>query len=648
MKKSVKKPKLSKIPKYNKGGNVLTPVETTDVPYAKDPINLYGENLYLADLYNKSILTPNSTYVATPKIDMTLKGEKRSEVTPINSILHSQMPIVRKYPNGGFIKKVGEAGLNSLRSMADIPLTTIGLDDVISDDQYTGASSKFAKGYSDVVGGIGKAALPIAANIIAPGSGALVSAGQSTLSSINNDYIAKPEETMYNQGITSNINANPYAEYSYAKGGKTPDTTIEVEGNELEVSNGKILKDFKNKAKHTEGGYTYNAQSGNMIIPSKLRSKYLEGDKITRNTIEANLRKDQVARDRDQQEIVDIFEEGGASYKDGGTIHIKPQNKGKFTAAAKRAGMDVQEYASKVLANKENYSPTLVKRANFAKNATKFNHAMGGVIKKYQGPETGSSVIGVDEANEEMYSPLNPFYHVATGDSFAPLQSKNILNQQRSVPEIDTTKLQSIPKTDALGRTSFNPSNLQKAGYYGSMFAPIAYNLIKGTQKPQVLNPEQFQNPYENEAVSALRSRRIDTTPLLNRIRTSRMNALNNAKVAGNTGAYLSNAAQIEANTAQNMAEAELQAQDYNNRYKADLASGLGQFGSQRASRNLQIQDINDRNRAARNTMLASAAGQTSQAGQGIYGDEMRFNTLDDLYSNYEYDRSTGKWKFKS
>lgn len=57
--------------------------------------------------------------------------------------------------------------------------------------------------------------------------------------------------------------------------------------------------------------------------------------------------------------------------KEGG-IHIDPKNKGKFTAAAKRRGMGVQEFANKVMANKEDYSPLLVKRANFAKNAAKW------------------------------------------------------------------------------------------------------------------------------------------------------------------------------------------------------------------------------------------------------------------------------------
>lgn len=62
------------------------------------------------------------------------------------------------------------------------------------------------------------------------------------------------------------------------------------------------------------------------------------------------------------------------SGKDSG-IHIKKKNRGKFTAAAKRAGMGVQAYARKILsAPKGKYSATLRKRANFARNASKFKH----------------------------------------------------------------------------------------------------------------------------------------------------------------------------------------------------------------------------------------------------------------------------------
>lgn len=62
----------------------------------------------------------------------------------------------------------------------------------------------------------------------------------------------------------------------------------------------------------------------------------------------------------------------------GGSIHIKPSKKGTFTAAAKKHGKSVQEFASQVLANKDNYSSTMVKKANFAKNAAGWKHGLGG------------------------------------------------------------------------------------------------------------------------------------------------------------------------------------------------------------------------------------------------------------------------------
>lgn len=79
-------------------------------------------------------------------------------------------------------------------------------------------------------------------------------------------------------------------------------------------------------------------------------------------------------------------------YGKGGSIHIKPENKGKFTSWAKSHGMGVQEAASHVMANKDKYSSTIVKRANFAKNASKWHHALGGMAKYPGGGETEPEV----------------------------------------------------------------------------------------------------------------------------------------------------------------------------------------------------------------------------------------------------------------
>lgn len=53
-------------------------------------------------------------------------------------------------------------------------------------------------------------------------------------------------------------------------------------------------------------------------------------------------------------------------------INIKKSHRGRFTAKAKRAGMSVKAYAHMVMANKENFSASTVKQANFALNASKW------------------------------------------------------------------------------------------------------------------------------------------------------------------------------------------------------------------------------------------------------------------------------------
>jgi hypothetical protein len=54
-------------------------------------------------------------------------------------------------------------------------------------------------------------------------------------------------------------------------------------------------------------------------------------------------------------------------------IHIKKENRGKFTASAHAAGEGVQEHAQSVLHN-PNATPLQKKRANFAKQAAKWKH----------------------------------------------------------------------------------------------------------------------------------------------------------------------------------------------------------------------------------------------------------------------------------
>lgn len=93
----------------------------------------------------------------------------------------------------------------------------------------------------------------------------------------------------------------------------------------------------------------------------------------------------------------------------GGPIHIKPSKRGTFTAAASRHNMGVQAFANRVLANKEDYSPAMVKKANFARNAARW-HADGGFLTHGGIFNNGVTIIGNGDSHEN-----NPYEGVQMG-----------------------------------------------------------------------------------------------------------------------------------------------------------------------------------------------------------------------------------------
>ncbi|MBO6233484.1 MAG: hypothetical protein J6N78_05475 [Clostridia bacterium] len=120
-------------------------------------------------------------------------------------------------------------------------------------------------------------------------------------------------------------------------------------------------------------------------------SEELPNDPIIKRGLEDGLQKLAASQEQLRNEMQEI------EYDEGGSIHINPANKGKFTASANAAGMGVQEFANHVLANKNKYSPTQVKRANFAKNSADWKYAIGGPFGKE------ISHNGYDEKGNPIY-----------------------------------------------------------------------------------------------------------------------------------------------------------------------------------------------------------------------------------------------------
>lgn len=165
---------------------------------------------------------------------------------------------------------------------------------------------------------------------------------------------------------------------------------------------------------------------------------------------------------------------------EGGPINIKKKNRGKFTASAKRAGMGVQEFARHVLANKDKYSSTLVKRANFARNAAGWKHALGGYIKDRDNmydsllesqTHGGDFSNGVTFINNGGTHEQNPFEGVPMG--IAPDGQPNLV-EEGEVLYNDYVFSNRLHPTDK----ELKESNLPKK-YKGHTFALIAEDMSK-------------------------------------------------------------------------------------------------------------------------------------------------------------------------
>lgn len=147
--------------------------------------------------------------------------------------------------------------------------------------------------------------------------------------------------------------------------------------------------------------------SNRIPVPKAVRSKYKLGgvkdltfamaakdaqkeseerpnDPISQRGLDDTLMKLAIA----QEELREGMNDYTTYAANGGKINIKPSKRGTFTAAATKHGKSVQEFASQVLANPENYSSAMVKKANFAKNAAGWHHALGGNLFALGGPET--------------------------------------------------------------------------------------------------------------------------------------------------------------------------------------------------------------------------------------------------------------------
>lgn len=279
----------------------------------------------------------------------------------------------------------------------------------------------------------------------------------------------------------------------------------------------------------------------------------------------------------------------------GGSIYIDPSKKGTFTAAATKHGKSVQAFASQVLANKENYSPVMVKKANFARNAASWKHGDGDLAK-------------IDTSKIKDKTKL-----VAPKSTFDLAK-----DYQTRYGEIH------VPK---------NSSDLSYSDYL--KYAPVLGNLGQmislAGEKPEVVSYDKVSLPSRGQKAQM---KYVDTRPIIQQIEKAQRSTASQLREAsaGNRAQYMANVAEADLQYADKLGTVQMQADDanwqrylnilsMNNAIDAQYNQQLLQAQQLNAGLSFQEKDLNARNRAALSN-LRSQASQSLFSNLGAIGQE--------------------------
>lgn len=134
-----------------------------------------------------------------------------------------------------------------------------------------------------------------------------------------------------------------------------------------------------------------------------LRNKIGLGNAWVQNTLINNA--DNIADTQMQNLLGNYAAFGGPLlFSKGGSIHIKPENKGKFTETKRRTGKTTEELT-------HSSNPLTRKRAIFAQNAKKWHHAFGGELNT-QGGDFTNGLLYIDNGGSHE---ANPYEGVQLG-----------------------------------------------------------------------------------------------------------------------------------------------------------------------------------------------------------------------------------------
>ena len=312
---------------------------------------------------------------------------------------------INLYPNGGDIEK-NTTLLDSLtngngfslkntfsgQNLTDIAKGGIGaLGSIVGQVGGNLIGGGLQSGAGNTISSIGST-VGSAISTVNPLVGGMVSVGSGLIGGLTNRMFG----SKLNQENINQVKGNISSTANTSFGGSADDLMSQLSGASMlgNINRSDIGKDgwFSHKAKNLTNKLRAQAEAAN----TRLYNNFNQAADVTNEN-------------QFLQSMYNVEAFGGPLFKEGG-IMIKKENRGKFTESANRANMGVQEYARHILANKEDYSPTLIKRANFARNAAKWK-AFGGDLNTYGGTYNG----GLEYINNGHTHSENPYGGVPMG-----------------------------------------------------------------------------------------------------------------------------------------------------------------------------------------------------------------------------------------
>lgn len=306
---------------------------------------------------------------------------------------------INLYPDGGNLldSLTNGNGLSlkntfSGQNLTDIAKGGIGaLGSVVGQVGGNLIGGGLSSGAGNAIGSIGST-VGSAISSVNPLLGGIVSVGSGLIGGLTNRMFG----SKLNQENINQVKGNISSTANTSFGGSVDDLMSQLSGASMlgNINRNDIGKDgwFSHKAKNLTNKLRAQAEAAN----TRLYNNFNQAADVTNEN-------------QFLQSMYNVEAFGGSLFKEGG-IMIKKENRGKFTESANRANMGVQEYARHILANREDYSPTLIKRANFARNFGG-RKAFGGDLNTYGGTYNG----GLEYIDNGGTHEQNPFNGVPMG-----------------------------------------------------------------------------------------------------------------------------------------------------------------------------------------------------------------------------------------